>query len=87
MLVLACGKDESKELAKARSWSATAVLVAEHWIAGEVPSAYAGDVLKKAAGELAQGPLPGAAGPVGDLGVAVAREDRTAAGRILDALR
>lgn len=63
------------------------MLVAEHWIAGEVPSAYAGDALKKAAGELAQGPLPASAGPVADLRVAVAREDRAAARRILDGLR
>lgn len=87
VLLAACSGGEEKKLAQARSWSATAVLVAEHWVRGEVPSAYARDALKKAAGELAQGPFPEAAAPVADLGVAVAREDRAAAKRILDGLR
>jgi hypothetical protein len=86
-LLPGCGKDPGKELAKARSWSATAMLVAEHWLRGEVPLAYARESLRKAAGELAQGPFPDAAAPVGDLELAVAREDRPLAGRILDSLR
>jgi hypothetical protein len=86
LVLAACSKDEEKELAKARSWSATAMLVAGHWMRGEVPSAYARDALKKAADELAQGAFPEAAVPVADLGIAVAREDRAAARRLLDEL-
>jgi hypothetical protein len=87
LTVAACGGGEEKELAKARSWSATAVLVAEHWLNGEVPSAYAGDALEKAADQLARGPFPEAAAPVTELGIAVAREDRATARRILGSLR
>lgn len=87
LLVAACSGGEEKQLATARSWSATAMLVAEHWLRGEVPSAYARDALKRAADALAKGPFPEAAAPVADLGVAVAREDRAAARRILDGLR
>ena len=86
-LLAACGKDEAKELTKARSWSATAVLVAERWTRGEVPSAYAREALNRAADELAQGALPEAAVPVADFGVAVAHEDRAAAKRLLEALK
>jgi hypothetical protein len=87
LLVLAgCGKDEAKEIEKARSWSATAILVAEHWTRGEVPSAYARSALKKAADQLAQGLFPAAAAPVAELELAVAREDRAAARRLLDEL-
>jgi hypothetical protein len=87
LVLLACSKDESKEIAKARSWSATAMLVAEHWLRGEVPSAYARESLGTAAEELAKGPFPGAVAPVSDLEVAVAREDRAGAERILNDLR
>jgi hypothetical protein len=85
--VAACGGGEEQRLAQARSWSATAMLVAGHWVRGEVPSAYARDTLKKAADQLAQGAFPEAAARVADLGIAVAREDRPAAQRILDELR
>jgi hypothetical protein len=87
VLLAACSGGDEKQLATARSWSATAMLVAEHWLRGEVPSAYARDALKKAADALAKGPFPEAAAPVADLGVAVAREDRAGARRILDGLR
>jgi hypothetical protein len=87
LLLAGCSGGEEKQLAQARSWSATAMLVAEHWVRGEVPSAYARDALKKAADQLASGPFPEAAAPVADLGVAVAREDRAAAARILNGLR
>ena len=87
LLVGACSGGEEAQIAQARSWSATAMLVAEHWVQGEVPSAYARDALKKAAEQLATGPFPEAAAPVADLGVAVAREDRAAARRILEDLR
>lgn len=87
LLLAGCSGGEEKQLAQARSWSATAMLVAEHWLRGEVPSAYARDALKKAADQLASGPFPEAAAPVADLGVAVAREDRAAAERILNGLR
>jgi hypothetical protein len=87
LVLAACSGGEEKQLATARSWSATAILVAEHWLRGEVPSAYARDALNKAAEQLARGPFPGAAAPVADLGVAVAREDRAAAARILGGLR
>lgn len=87
LLLAGCSGGEEKQLAEARSWSATAMLVAGHWVRGEVPSAYARDTLKKAAEQLASGPFPEAAAPVADLGVAVAREDRAAARRILDALQ
>jgi hypothetical protein len=87
LVVGSCGGGEETELARARSWRATAILVAEHWLSGEVPSAYARRALKKAADELAQGPISGAARPVAELGVAVAREDPAAARRILDGLR
>jgi hypothetical protein len=79
----ACSGGEEQKLAEARSWSATAMLVAEHWVRGEVPSAYARNALKKAAGQLAQGAFPDAAGPVSELELAVARDDREAARRIL----
>ncbi len=87
LLLAACSGGEEQQIAEARSWSATAMLVAEHWVRGEVPSAYARDTLKKAADQLATGPFTEAARPVADLGVAVAREDRAAARRILDELR
>ena len=54
--------------------------------AREVPSAYATDALKKAAGELAKGAYPEAADPVAELEVAVARGDRGEARRLLDGL-
>jgi hypothetical protein len=81
-----CGDREAIKLQEARSWSATALLVAEHWARGEVPSAYARDALKKAADELAQGPFPSAAAPVADLESSVARDDRAAVRRQLDEL-
>jgi hypothetical protein len=62
------------------------MLVAEHWVGGEVPSAYAREALKKAAAQLAQGAFPEAAGPVSDLELAVAKNDREAAQRILQDL-
>ena len=83
----ACVSGEDQALKQARSWSATAMLVAEHWVDGEVPSAYARGALKKAADQLAKGPVPQAAAPVAELGIAVAREDRAAAKRILESLR
>jgi hypothetical protein len=63
------------------------MVVAEDWVRGEVPSAYARDTLKKAADQLTQGPFPEAAARVADLGIAVARDDRVAARRILGELR
>ena len=87
LALAACGGGEDQALKQARSWSATAMRVAEHWVRGEVPSAYARDALKKAADQLAKGPLPQAAAPVAELGIAVAREDRAAAKRILESLR
>jgi hypothetical protein len=87
VLLAACSGGEEAQLQAARSWSATAMLAAEHWVRGEVPSAYARDTLKKAADQLAGGPLPEAAAPVAELGAAVARGDRAAARRILDRLR
>lgn len=87
LVLAACSGGEDAQLAQARSWSATAMLVAERWTAGEVPSAYARGTLKKAAVQLAQGPFPEAAARVADLEVAVAGEDRAAAQRLLDELQ
>ncbi|HYX63413.1 MAG TPA: hypothetical protein VE935_04250 [Burkholderiales bacterium] len=87
LVLAACDGDETKQLEKARSWRATAVLVAEDWTRGEVPSAYARDALKKAADQLAPGPSPQAARQAADLGVAVARDDRAAARRLIGELR
>jgi hypothetical protein len=86
LVLVGCGGQEEQELAKARSWSATALVVAKHWTRGEVPSAYARDALKRAADELAKGPFPAAALPVAELAIAVAREDRAAVQRQLDEL-
>jgi len=82
----ACSGGEAKKIAQARSWSATAMLVAQSWLKGEVPSAYARDALKKAADELAKGAYPEAAHPVAELEVAVARGDRAEARRLVDEL-
>ena len=87
LALAACGDHEAKELVRAQSWRATALLVADEWTRGEVPSAYARDALKKAADGLAGGPLRGNARPVADLGVAVARNDREAARRLVGELR
>jgi hypothetical protein len=83
----ACSGGDEKRIAQARSWSATAMLVGEAWVRGEVPSAYARRALKKAAGELATSAYPEAARPVADLEVAVARGDMDQARRLLDDLR
>jgi hypothetical protein len=86
LVLAACSGGDEKKIAQARSWSATAMLVTESWLRGEVPSAYASDALKKAAGELAKGAYPEAADPVAELEVAVARGDRGEARRLLDGL-
>ncbi len=82
LLALGCGGDE-QERRSAASWSAAAVAVARMWVDGELPSACAGDALKRAAEELRKGPLPRAAAPVEDLREAVERNDRRTAANIL----
>jgi hypothetical protein len=86
LALAACSGGEEKKVAQARSWSATAMLVSDAWLRGEVPSAYARDALERAAGELAKGAYPEAAHPVADLEAAVARGDRAEARRLLDEL-
>lgn len=82
VVLAACGGGE-KDLKSTASWSATALVVARYWEAGEVPDAYAQRALRKAAEELAKGPLPEAAAPVDDLRQAVARHDREAARELI----
>jgi hypothetical protein len=86
LVLAACGKDEGKQLTAARSWSATAMLVAGHWVQGEVPSAYAREALHKAAMQLADGPFPEAGARVAELEAGVAREDRAAVKKRLEEL-
>ena len=81
LLVGGCGPSEAQREAdwrSASSWSLTAVAVARAWQRGEVPSPYARRALKKAAEELARGPLPVAAAPVDELREAIERGDRDA---------
>jgi len=77
LLVGGCGQSEA-DWRSASSWSLTAVAVARAWQHGEVPSRYARRTLKKAAEELARGPLPVAAAPVDELREAIERGDREA---------
>ncbi|MFN2644431.1 MAG: hypothetical protein ABR570_05535 [Burkholderiales bacterium] len=87
LLALAgCGDQRAAELESANSWSVTAVLAARHWLRGEVPSAYARRTLKRAAEELAKGPLPGAAQPVEELRAAIERRDRAEVRALLSEL-
>lgn len=87
VVVAACSGGGEREIGQARSWSATAMLIAESWLRDEVPSPYARDGLEKAARELAGGAYPEAAQPVADLEGAVARGDRREVRRLLDELR
>jgi hypothetical protein len=82
-LLAACGDQQEQELKSARSWSATALVVARYWEAGQVPDAYARRALQKASDELAQGPLPDAAEPVDELIEAVDKGDRAAVRRLI----
>ena len=79
----ACGDQDEQKLKSARSWSATALVVARHWEQGEVPTAYAKRALRKASEELANGALPEAAEPVDELREAVERGDRAAVRRLI----
>ena len=79
----ACGDANEQQLRSARSWSVTALTVAQYWEEGDVPSAYAKRTLRKAAEELAKGPLPEAAQPVDELRDAVERGDRAAVHRLI----
>ena len=82
-LLVACADQYEQKLKSARSWSATALVVARHWEQGEVPTAYAKRALRKASDELAKGALPEAAEPVDELREAVERGDRGAVRRLL----
>jgi hypothetical protein len=77
LLIGGCGQSEA-DWRSASSWSLTAVAVARAWQRGEVPARYARRTLKKAAEELARGPLPVAAAPVDELREAIERGDRDA---------
>ena len=79
----ACGDSHERDLRSARSWSVTALAVAQYWESGEVPSAFAKRALRKAADELAKGALPEAAEPVDELREAVERGDRAAVRRLI----
>jgi hypothetical protein len=86
LALAACGDQSEQELKSARSWSATALVVARGWERGELPAAYADRTLQKAADELAKGPLPHAADAVDELRTALERDDHAAARRLLDEL-
>ena len=81
--LVACGDQDEQRLKSARSWSATALAVAQYWEQGEVPTAFAKRALHQAADELAKGALPEAAEPVDELREAVERGDRAAVRRLI----
>ena len=83
LALAACGDQYEQQLKSARSWSATALMVARAWDEGEVPSAFAERALEKAADELGKGPLPEAADAVDELIDAVARGDHPAVKRLV----
>ena len=82
-LLVACADQYEQQLKSARSWSATALVVARQWEQGEVPTAYAKRALRKASDELAKGALPEAAEPVDELREALERGDRAAVRRLI----
>lgn len=83
LALAACGDHPDQDLKSARSWSATALVVARAWDEGEVPGAFARRALEKAADELGKSPLPAAADAVDELLDAVERDDHPAVRRLI----